>query len=89
MKTNNQKLLISLPQKLVSAVDIAKTEKQISRIAFIRESLMRNLLYYNKHERGVCFPRDLEGLNYGTPSQDRDEICEEVRQPSSEDDQTP
>ena len=59
MRRRSQKILISLPQQLLSAIDVVKTEKQISRSAFIRESLTRNLLYYNKYERDpVCFPRD-------------------------------
>lgn len=72
MQIDNLKILIGLPITLVKAVGIAKTEKQISRTAFIRESLIRNLLYYNKHERDVCFPRDQEGFNCGTLSQDQD-----------------
>jgi hypothetical protein len=66
MQINNRKLLISLPRKLVSAIDIATTEKQVSRTAFIRESLLRNLRYYNTYERSVCFPR--EDVEFTTPS---------------------
>jgi metal-responsive CopG/Arc/MetJ family transcriptional regulator len=60
MRGSNQKILISLPRKLVSAIDAATTEKQVSRTAFIQESLIRNLHYYNTHERGqvICFQRD-------------------------------
>jgi hypothetical protein len=60
MQRDNQKVLISLPRKLVNAIDVATTEKQISRTAFIRESLIRNLHYYNTYERGqaICFQRD-------------------------------
>jgi hypothetical protein len=59
MHGDNQKVLVSLPRKLVTAIDVATTEKQVSRTAFIRESLIRNLHYYNKYERSpVCFPRD-------------------------------
>jgi metal-responsive CopG/Arc/MetJ family transcriptional regulator len=36
MKTDNQKILISLPRTLVKAVDTAKAEKQVSRTAFIK-----------------------------------------------------
>jgi len=72
MYTNNQKILVSLPKTLVSAIDVATTEKQISRTAFIRESLSRNLLYYNKFERSapVCFPRNDTEFDSGRPSEE-------------------
>jgi hypothetical protein len=68
MHANNQKILLSLPRELVRAIDITTTEKQVSRTAFIRESLLRNLRYYNTYERGICFPRGEVGL--ATPSDD-------------------
>ena len=69
MHGDNQKVLISLPRKLVTAIDIATTEKQNSRTAFIRESLNRNLHFYNTYERGpVCFPRDDPEFNSSRPS---------------------
>ena len=52
MRLNSQKILISLPRNLVNAIDLAKTERQISRSAFVRESLLRKLHYYQKYERG-------------------------------------
>ncbi len=52
MRKRSQKVLISLPQQLLSAIDAVKTERQISRAAFVRESLVRNLHYYQKYERG-------------------------------------
>jgi hypothetical protein len=52
MHTNSQNILISLPKQLLSAIDIVKNERQISRSAFIRESLLRNIRYYEKYERG-------------------------------------
>ena len=71
MRGDNQKVLISLPRKLVSAIDAATTEKQVSRTAFIRESLIRNLHYYEKYERGpVCFPREDVELHSGRPSEE-------------------
>ena len=71
MPTSNQKILISIPRKLLGAIDIAKNEKQVSRASFIRESLIRNLHYYNKHERGpVCFP--LEDVELTAPSDNLD-----------------
>jgi hypothetical protein len=48
----SQKILISLPSKLVTAIDAVKNERHISRSAFVRESLLRNLHYYEKYERG-------------------------------------
>jgi hypothetical protein len=59
MSANSQKILISLPRNLINAVDLVKHERQISRSAFIRESVLRNLRYYEKYERTpVCFPHD-------------------------------
>ena len=52
MHENSQKILINLTRTLVSAVDVVKNERQISRSAFVRESLLRNLHYYEKYERG-------------------------------------
>jgi hypothetical protein len=52
MHTNSQNILISLPKQLLNAIDIVKNERQISRSAFIRESLLRNVRYYEKYERG-------------------------------------
>ena len=52
MHRNNQNILISLPRPLLNAIDIVKNERQISRSAFIRESLLRNVRYYEKYERG-------------------------------------
>src|SRR5271169_4081756 len=52
MHTNSQNILISLPKQLLNAADIVKNERQISRSAFIRESLLRNIRYYEKYERG-------------------------------------
>jgi metal-responsive CopG/Arc/MetJ family transcriptional regulator len=49
---NNQKILISLPLSLIKAIDVVKSERRISRSAFVRESLLRNLHYYEKYERG-------------------------------------
>jgi Arc/MetJ-type ribon-helix-helix transcriptional regulator len=66
MHANSQKILISLPQKLLSAIDVVKTEKNISRSALIREALIRDLDYYNRHERNViCFLRDNLEANWG------------------------
>jgi len=59
METNSQKILICLSKQLLNEIDSVTSEKQASRSAFIRESLVRNLHYYNKYERGpVCFPRE-------------------------------
>jgi hypothetical protein len=61
MQVNNQKALTCLPENLLAAIDRIEIEieKQISRSAFIRESVIRNLYYYNKYERGpACFPRN-------------------------------
>ena len=53
---HNQKILICLSRQLLEEIDKARSEKQLSRSAFIRESVIRNLLYYNKHERDfLCF----------------------------------
>ena len=62
---------MSVPRELVRAIDVAKTEKQVSRTAFIRERLLRNLRYYNSYERRVCFPR--EDVEFATPSDNLDE----------------
>ena len=59
MGTNNKKILICLSKQLLNKIDSILSEKQVSRSSFIRESLVRNLRYYNKYERGpVCFLRD-------------------------------
>jgi len=72
MYGDNQKVLISLPRELVRAIDVVTTEKQVSRTAFIRESLTRNLHYYEKYERRpVCFPRD--DPEFGPPPDNLDE----------------
>ena len=71
-------------------LDAVKTEKQISRSAFIRESLTRNLLYYDKYERDpVCFPRDEVEFNDTGPSEHPVEIREEKGEPWSEINKTP
>ena len=73
MEKNAQKVLICLSRVLLSAIDRARTEKRVSRSAFIRESLVRNLHYYNTYERGpVCFPCDDAGFNERC-SRDHDE----------------
>jgi len=69
MRGDNQKVLLSLPRELVRAIDVATTEKQVSRTAFIRESVLRNLRYYNTYERSVCFPR--EDVEFTTPFDNR------------------
>ena len=82
MRRRSQKILFSLPEQLLNAIDVVKTEKQISRSAFIRESLTRNLLYYHKYERGpVCFPRDEVELNDTGPSEHPVGIREEKGEP--------
>ena len=59
MQENKRKVLVGLSERLVLAIDKVADERQISRTAFIRESLIRNLLYYNKHERELMsFLRD-------------------------------
>lgn len=57
----SQKVLISLPLSLVRAIDAVKNERQISRSAFVRESLLRNLHYYEKYER------DRVGIQWDEP----------------------
>jgi metal-responsive CopG/Arc/MetJ family transcriptional regulator len=57
----NQKILISLPARLVEAVDAVKSERQVSRSAFVRESLIRNIYYYKKYER------DRVGIEWDDP----------------------
>jgi metal-responsive CopG/Arc/MetJ family transcriptional regulator len=72
MQINNRKLLISLTRELVHAIDAVTTEKQVSRTAFIRESLIHNLHYYNTYERSapVCFSRDDAELYSGRPAEE-------------------
>ena len=56
MQKHNQKILICLSGPLLEEIDRARSEKQLSRSAFIRESVIRNLHYYNEHERDfLCF----------------------------------
>lgn len=85
MQKHNQKILICLSGPLLEEIDRARSEKQLSRSAFIRESVICNLLYYNEHERDfLCFLHAQAEVNTERPSRDRDETCEEVRQRSSE-----
>jgi len=90
METNSQKILISLPRTLLAAVDAVKDEQCVSRSAFIRESLRRNIHYYENYERGrVGWQLDGPEINCEGPSQNRDESCEKACQPCFEDDQAP
>ena len=58
MKKNERKVLVGLSEGLVLAIDKVADERQISRTAFIRESIIQNLLY-NKREQGLMsFYRD-------------------------------
>jgi metal-responsive CopG/Arc/MetJ family transcriptional regulator len=53
MKENKRKVLVGLSERLVLAIDEVAEERQISRTAFIRESIIQNLLY-NKRNRGLA-----------------------------------
>jgi len=67
MEKNDQKVFICLSRGLLSEIDRARIEKQVSRSAFIRESLVLNLHYYNKYERNPdCFPREDIEVNFAT-----------------------
>ena len=88
MRANNQKILICLPQKLVAQIDRVKTEKQVSRVAFIRESVIRNLEYYHRYERGrVWFPR--AEFNCWGHAKGGGEISVEKGEPPSKDHEPP
>ena len=67
----SQKVLICLPLSLVKAIDVVKNERQISRSAFVRESLLRNLHYYEKYER------DRVGIQWDDPEFDCEGPSEE------------
>ena len=88
MQKHNQKILIGLSRQLLDEIDNARSEKQVSRSAFFRESVIRNLHYYNKHERDfVCFLHAQAEVDDARLSRDPVEIYEEGRQRSSENDQ--
>src|SRR5208283_4100475 len=86
MGTNNQKILNCLSKQLLNKIDSVTSKKQVSRSAFIRESLVRNLHYYNKYERGpVCFPREDIEVTFGAPKDKlrnlSDEDCQRSPRP--------
>ena len=70
MRINSHTILVSLPLSLVKAIDVVKNERQISRSAFVRESLLRNLHYYEKYER------DRVGIQWDDPEFNCGEPCE-------------
>ena len=75
MRTDNRKILICLSRLLLDEIDSVVAEKQVSRSSFVRESLTRNLLYYNEYERKpICFRRDDAEVNE-RPSHEHDETC--------------
>lgn len=83
------KVLLSIPRSLLGAIDVVKSEKQISRSAFVRESLLRNLHYYKKYERGrVSCQVDDPKFNCGGPLRTMGVPNDEDSRPLFEDDQT-
>jgi hypothetical protein len=50
-KQNKQSVLLVLPETLVKAADEAADSLQISRLAFIRQSIVRNVAFFQHNEK--------------------------------------
>ena len=58
MQENKPKVLVGLSERLVLAIDKVADDRQISRTAFIRESIIQNLLYNKRNRDLMSFYRD-------------------------------
>jgi hypothetical protein len=66
MATTNINVLLGVPQSLLDSIDMAASELDMSRAAFMRECFQRNLKYYNAHERGaILLLREQASAKFG------------------------
>jgi metal-responsive CopG/Arc/MetJ family transcriptional regulator len=50
---NKMPILLNLERETLAEIDLASTEKSVSRTTFIKQCIQRNLNYYKSNERHI------------------------------------